>query len=462
MPPANRPRQYDAAKPAMTDGLPCSRRARWTKHSLRLLLVLLLGACELGCSELDGGSAGGSSGAATGGTTGGGTSEVAAATSIDLEPGQTEATLAWAPSAGNVDNYVVYESRNDAEYGYLASVSSPSVSISGSEGDAVRVIVLAVNMSGQPSTPSAPSPELVFHATAAAATSNAGSAPAAARMAQAAGTTPVDSSPDATTVASAGGGSGSGRLADVSNSGDSGDATNDEPTTTLIDASMRELLVSADARFPTEGLSEPAQSWIQARVEEQFSAGVQLVGSGELDGDGVSDLVWQDAAGQLLVSSGSAVAGLASSSDIPSTFEDGIRLRPTERFIALSDFNGDSIGDWVVEDTSTGDVWIIDGESLEATTARGSDEPADLLLVGHGDFDADGREEFVWQRADGRLQLGHPSGTLPSIGTALPNSLWSRLLAVADVDGDGHDDLLSVDPDGRLELNLIVAVGSDF
>jgi len=258
-------------------------------------------------------------------------------------------------------------------------------------------------------------------------------------MAQAAGTTPDDSSPDATTVASAGGGgSGSGGPADVSNSGDSGDAANDESTTTLIDASMRELLVSADARFPTEGLSEPAQSWIQARV------------------------VWQDAAGQLLVSSGSAVAGLASSSDIPSTFEDGIRLRPTERFIALSDFNGDSIGDWVVEDTSTGDVWIIDGESLEATTARGSDEPADLLLVGHGDFDADGREEFVWQRADGRLQLGHPSGTLPSIGTALPNSLWSRLLAVADVDGDGHDDLLSVDPDGRLELNLIVAVGPNF
>jgi hypothetical protein len=253
-------------------------------------------------------------------------------------------------------------------------------------------------------------------------------------------------------------------LAEVSDAVDSAYAAewDAESTTARIDIAMRELLVLGDARFPTGGLSEPAQDWIQARVEAEFNAGVLLIGSGERDQDGMRELIWLDAAGQLLVSSGSAVLDLADTSEIPSTFEDGIRLRPTERFVALSDFSGDGIGDWVVEDVSTGDVWIIDGETLDVTAAQDGNQAADWLLVGHADFDADGREEFIWQRADGGLQLGHPSGDLPSMDTLLPISESSRLLAVADLNGDGHDDLLSVDLDGRLELNLLVAVGSDF
>ena len=96
MPATIRLRQHEATRPAPADALSCARRARWTTHFLLLPLVLLLGACELG------------------GSAGGAASEVAGASSIDLPPGQTEATLAWTPSSGDVDNYSVYESRISA------------------------------------------------------------------------------------------------------------------------------------------------------------------------------------------------------------------------------------------------------------------------------------------------------------------------------------------------------------
>ncbi|MEE8164623.1 MAG: hypothetical protein V3T64_03560, partial [Myxococcota bacterium] len=206
MPATIRLRQHEAARPAPADALSCARRARWTTHFLLLPLVLLLGACELG------------------GSAGGAASEVAGASSIDLPPGQTEATLAWTPSSGDVDNYIVYESRNGGDYEYLISVVSPSVSISGSEGDAVRIFVLAINLSGQSSTPSPPSSELVFHAAepTAAATSFASSAPPAAQLAPEAEATPDDLSLDPTPPASEDDArSGSVELAEVSDSDDS-------------------------------------------------------------------------------------------------------------------------------------------------------------------------------------------------------------------------------------------------
>ena len=85
--------------------------SRWarkvTQAALLFSLVLLLGACDLG---------GGGSSTSSGG------SGVSAATAIDLPPGQSTARLAWAPSAGTVDSYMVFESRNGADYTYLADV----------------------------------------------------------------------------------------------------------------------------------------------------------------------------------------------------------------------------------------------------------------------------------------------------------------------------------------------------
>jgi hypothetical protein len=226
-----------------------------------------------------------------------------------------------------------------------------------------------------------------------------------------------------------------------------------------LESSTRALMIESDGRFPLAGLSGAAQNWMQTRVEDQFNAGVRLVGSGERDRDGLRDLIWQDPSGQLFVSSGQAMMDLVDTADTPSTFEEGVRLRATERFVALADFNGDAIGDWLIEDSSTADVWIVDGASDEIASARSPFEPIEALLIGEGDFDGDGRHELLWQHADGAIRFGHPTGTLSSLESSqdsIPVAATSVLVAVADMNADGTDDLVSIDQDGRLEWTLVL------
>jgi len=436
-----------------------------------LLLAFTLGACE------EGGSGGGGGDASA--------SNPSAVQAIELPAGLTAATLGWAPSEGQVDYYFVYESRNDGDYVYTASVQIPQITIQGSAGDRVRISVIAVSDEGRSSSASLPSPELRFHA--------ADPAPAVAlttttqtglRASVAPMVVVSDSAASNDTNASAGDAESgvvvedslfpvedslfaSNYSDDVLSGNDDAEelqSENDAEMESLDASNLRALLLESDLRFPSSGLAEGAQSWLQAKLDERFSADVRLVGTGDLDQDGLREAVWQDSSGQLLVSMGSALKDLVDDADIPSTFEESIRLQASERFIALADFDGDAMGDWLIEDTATGDVWITNGRSLETTSARSTLENSESFLLGHGDFNGDGRHEMLWQHADGAIRFGHPSTDLAGLdvpGHSIPLATSSLLVAVADMNGDGNDDLISIDENGRLEWTLVTPHSGD-
>lgn len=418
--------------------------------ALLVLLAFTLGACDLG------GSGGGGSAPVAATNPG----SVAAATIIDLPAGQQTATLAWSTSEGLVSNYLVYESRNDADYEFTGSVIIPRTTISGTGGDGVRVAVLAVNVAGTSSEASVPSPEIRFHDAAAAV---AAGPPMPAPPTPTA--LPLDpsgapnSAGSAETVVAAQTLDASDASAGPVENTDVADNTeaSDETVRERISDSLRSLLLDGDARLPISGLEPDADDWLQARVDDEFRAGVRLVGTGERDQDGLRELVWQDAAGQIFVSAGQAVEELADTEDVPSTFEQAIRLGATEHYVALADFDGDTVGDWVVEDSATGAVWIIDGVTLAATDARGASGNANAKLVGYGDFDGDRRQEFLWESAEGQISIQNPSGAVTSIAGAsdLSTSAGGRMLAVADVDGDGRDDLIALDAQGQIRVSLV-------
>jgi hypothetical protein len=455
------------------------------KCALMLTMALALGACDTG----GGGGSGGSSSAS-----------VASVQAIDLPEGLTAATLGWAPSEGTVDNYLVYESRNGGDLTFVDRVIDNQITIPGNPGDSVIITVIAVSNGGQSSSASPPSPELRFHsdpnaqpvAAATATTQTAYAAPPISASTSA----PVESA-DATDAAAESAlvqpaadeaastvytpDNTSDNTSDNTpdNTPDSSDSEGTEGETSVmtLDASMRDLLIESNARLPLAGLSDVAQNWLQSRIEEQFTAGVRLVGTGEIDRDGLRELIWQDPSGQLFVSAGSALAALDETADVPSTFVEGVRLRATEHFLALGDFTGDGMGEWLIENAATGDLLFVDAETFETTNARSLPETADpttSVLVGHGDFDGDGREDLLWQLANAfgdlelrmelriELQIERSTDSAASVtplndrlSDALPMAFGNRVVAVADIDGNGLDDLLATRPDGVLESTLV-------
>jgi hypothetical protein len=418
-----------------------------------------------------------------GGGGGSSTDDVAsiATAPVDLPPGQTSAVMAWTPSEGEVTGYLVFQSQDEEEFEYLRQVTAPETQITGAPGDSIRILVVARGVDSLQSVASPPSPPVRFHAAAEAATAVAAAsakatAPAATAMsmaasasdaqAQAATTEPIPADEGPSEIASS-----DTEEIDNPDGADVSDNPDDpEDEVALIDPVLWDRLLRSDARFPHADLSPEASRWIQSFIDAEVGAGVSLAGSGEMNRDALRELVWIDSSGQLFVSDGTHIA---TSEDLASTFAEAIRLRSTERFAGLADFDGDGIGDWLIEDTATNDVWILDHESHEAIFAHLADENPDLHLVGHGDFDNDGRAELLWQDTDLSFRLGSLTDAPTDIATDIewissgegfevmnaPHNT-GELLSVVDLNGDGRDDLLFRGADGLLDLALSVSDSS--
>lgn len=420
----------------------CARPAR-AKRALAIALASIALAVLNGC-----GSAGGGASPAP-------ESSVQTAP-VYLTPGATSATMAWPPSEGAVESYLVFESRNGSLYEYSASSNTPSIDINGQAGDSVQITVVAVSPTGQFSDSSPPSPPMIFQdAPAEAAVAALPPGPASPTAAPVSGPAAMAATDDATAASADG-------FGNVPQEGDAVAATDDDANAQAISierlaADVREMLVRSDARLPQTELSSDARGWLQARVDAEMSAGVRLAGTGRRDDDGLRELVWQDHAGQLFVSDGATAIDAA---DLPATFEEALRLRATERFVGLADLDGDGLGDWLVEDTATAEVFVVDGASQAAFAASALD--AGAAFAGLGDFDGDGRGELLWRDPEGRLGLTRPTADAPMLepDARTPDTPEHfAMLAIADFDGDGRDDLLGRDDAGALWVGL--AVGDD-
>jgi hypothetical protein len=108
----------------------------------------------------------------------------------------------------------------------------------------------------------------------------------------------------------------------------------------------------------------------------------------------------------------------------------------------------------LIEDTATGENWIVNGANATINPATGS---LDTALAGYGDFDGDGRAELLWQTEDGFLSLTRPGDLSPSLTPLDVAPEGFALLAVADFDGDGRDDLLGRGANGGLTLAMTPA-----
>jgi VCBS repeat protein len=171
----------------------------------------------------------------------------------------------------------------------------------------------------------------------------------------------------------------------------------------------------------------------------------KLVGSGDVNGDGFADLVWQntsDGTVAVWVMHGTMllISGLVNY--VPVTNDWHIR--------GVGDVNGDGRADLIWQNDIGGlAVWQLNGFNVTAASLLSVPSVADTnwLIAGAGDVDGDGKADLVWQnKATGAIGVWFMNGATvmqtKAFSIATVSDLNWKINGVGDVNGDTKADLL--------------------
>jgi ELWxxDGT repeat protein len=168
------------------------------------------------------------------------------------------------------------------------------------------------------------------------------------------------------------------------------------------------------------------------------SSAWQFAGTGDITGNGTSDVLWQNTAtGEVdswLINDGNLSGGTAIG-----------HASSVWQPLGTGDFTGDGTADLLWRNSNTGEVdtWLMNNGRMTGGTAIGTQSSA-WQFAGIGDFNDDGTSDVVWHNAttgevDLWLMNNGSVSTMSAIGQA--SSVWQRLGA-GDFNGDGTSDLL--------------------
>ena len=135
--------------------------------------------------------------------------------------------------------------------------------------------------------------------------------------------------------------------------------------------------------------------------------------SGDFNGDGRADILWQHTSGVYAEWLGSATGKLNNAG--------GVMTGATGSVVGSGDFNGDGRDDILMRNSTTGQLTVWQGQTGGQFTATSpSTQLADLnwKVVGIGDYNGDGRDDLIWKHSNGTsgLWLGTVADDFASIG----------------------------------------------
>ena len=163
--------------------------------------------------------------------------------------------------------------------------------------------------------------------------------------------------------------------------------------------------------------------------------GWTIVGSGDLNGDGKMDILWRD-------SSGTTLVWFMDGATVASYSVVGIQA-PEWSVAGVADFNGDGKADVLWRHTN-GDIamWLLNGSTILSSTLLGNIWTG-WTIAGTGDFNGDGKADVVWRAITGDVAIWLMNGTTVLSGTAVAN-IWTgwAIAGAGDFNGDGKADVV--------------------
>ena len=203
-----------------------------------------------------------------------------------------------------------------------------------------------------------------------------------------------------------------------------------------------------------DGSTIVASSTFDATTPSQVPSTLQIVSTGDFDGDGISDILWRDTATSTmrvwLMESGTKVK---QGGDL--LIQDGTgqaQSRQSQWVIgATGDIDGDGSTDIVWRNTTSGEVvlWFMNGNTVAKETnllAPGVSVGADWKIVGFSNADNKGGADLLWRNSNSNnLAIWTLSRNGLEAGTRVLNEIvpqeW-QIIAYKDFNRDGIADLL--------------------
>ncbi len=189
----------------------------------------------------------------------------------------------------------------------------------------------------------------------------------------------------------------------------------------------------------------PTYSYLDGGTPEELPPTAAFAFSADVNGDGVKDLIYRD------LDSGAVILRFMDNTGQPIRHKT-LPSAPLDKWAldAGGDIDGDGVADllWRHLESSRAYVWRLgaNGALLDQGFINSGGTAAGWRIVGTGDFNKDGRADIVWsndltgQRAVWLLNGRNVRG-VTMFNHAPRDTSWI-IQSIEDLNGDGHDDLL--------------------
>jgi hypothetical protein len=177
-----------------------------------------------------------------------------------------------------------------------------------------------------------------------------------------------------------------------------------------------------------------------------------IVGTGDYDGDSASDILWYDTGGNVAIWEMNGTTILNQAASFVANVPGG-----TWSIVGTGDFNGDGKSDILWRDTSGNvAIWEMNGTTiLNQASSFVANVDGNWSVFGNGDYNGDGNSDILWHDSSGNVAIWEMNGTTilnqaSSFVANVPGN-WT-IAGTGDFNGDGSSDILWQDSSGNVAI----------